>query len=260
MVKSSVKGNVIRIIALALCVVWIGFCISCYVDDMQYLPVATNINEIDVREGSFIGVVYIEELYILERYVSVTSYQYGDSDNYEEPTYYLNTSTDYPTKSSITDFERFTVMFYDSTGTPYVTTLEKTGENDISVLLGKSGGKQVKTSLYVEVNGEYDQSLVGFEKHYSEVDELEEKSLTKCAKENNAQIADFTLGGEDCYVDRLIYLGETQKDVDRIYGFDSGMTYGSAMSPAAIVIIVIVRGFVKRKKQSNPENIAQKSE
>lgn len=263
MKKSGIVVIVVGIIVLVLYVLAAGYGISSYVEEKKYEHPILNVSEINIKEDVFSGdIVYIEELYVLERYVSVTHYSNSDIDDYEEPTYHLNTSTDYPKEgstgffdtSNIVDFERFTVMFYDATGTPYVTTLEKTGANDISVLLGKSGGKPVKISLYVEVNGDFTQS-VGFEKHYSEVSELKEKSLTKCAKEHNAQIADYNLNEDGSFVDRLIYVGETVEDVQGTYDFDSGMELVFVLLPAVIIAVVIAFGFIKRLKKKKSENI-----
>lgn len=260
MKKSSVKGMIFRVVVLVLCVLWIFFCTDNYFEEKNNLPMVYNMNEIDLTKTAISGsMVYIDEAYVLERYVGVSSTTYSDPDGVDDVRYYFNSTRNYPTSDSEyingsqMHFERYIVMFYDSTGTTFVTSLENS-TNDISVLLGDAGGKPVKISLYAKVNGE-PVSPTAYEKYRSEVNELKEKSLVQKAKENNAQIADFVLSEEKYTTVELSYFCETQEEFEEYYQLDSAMGVLFGSLPAAIVAMVISFDILKRLRRRNSENI-----
>ena len=249
--KGIVKYVILQILILGLSAFLIGFGIVEYTEQRNSMPEVCKMSEIDLSQDEYItaDMVYFDELYVLNRYAVITVYQNNNSDEIEDPEYSLVTPTDYPTSAS-EDFkgvERYTVMFYDKTGTPFVTTLENDND-DISVLLGKSGGKPVEIALYATV---YEGKLKIEDFDISQkAEELSEKNLLEFAKENNAQIADYKLS-EEKYPDvELVYHCETQEELMEEIEFDATFSLGFSIFLGVAIIFVDVLVHVKALKST----------
>ncbi len=243
----TIGKRIFLIIAWIVCIALVVGGIVSINENKGTAPEIKSISDVDLSKESVSSDVYIEEAYILNRYVTVDSVTETDAEGADDTYYYVYPDQPYPTsdrtflEEDSPDFERYIVMFYDSTGTAYVATLEN-GTDELSVRLGDNDGKPVKIFLYATVDSETFTAQNNHKEYGEEVRKLDEKNLAKYAKTKNAEIANFGLS----------YEYESAEDYEEYNEFKVLMDYTVVMIvPGAIGILLLIRGIFKRRKLKN---------